>query len=186
VVEFETDYFTAVDDLHPEDNSGAGMIGTVEFNSVCFYRYANVDVDQLQENLGEDRELAHKTLKAFLQAMVTAIPSGKQNSMAAHNPPSLILVVARKAGCWSLANAFARPVSIRRREDGDLIGASIAALDAYWGKLIALYGEKDIHGTWVAALDGEDQMKHLVSGRAKTLNDLYAGVLKTVFPQEEQ
>ena len=34
----EYDYFTAVDDLSPEDNTGAGHIGTVEFNSSTLYQ----------------------------------------------------------------------------------------------------------------------------------------------------
>ena len=32
-VDNEFDYFTAVDDMAPADNAGAGMIGTIEFNS---------------------------------------------------------------------------------------------------------------------------------------------------------
>jgi len=36
----ETDYFTAVDDISGE--SGAGMIGDVEFNSSTYYKYLNV------------------------------------------------------------------------------------------------------------------------------------------------
>ena len=45
-VEMEFDFYTAVDDLQ-QDATGAGMMGTVEFNSSCFYRYLNVDVAQL-------------------------------------------------------------------------------------------------------------------------------------------
>jgi CRISPR system Cascade subunit CasC len=43
-VGMEFDYFTAVDDLLEQGEVGAGMLGTVEFNSACFYRYLNVDV----------------------------------------------------------------------------------------------------------------------------------------------
>lgn len=39
----EFDYYTAVDDLKPDDTAGADMIGTIEFNSACYYRYANVE-----------------------------------------------------------------------------------------------------------------------------------------------
>ena len=42
-MEREFDFYTAVDDLKPEDTAGADMMGTVEFNSACFYRYAVVD-----------------------------------------------------------------------------------------------------------------------------------------------
>ena len=37
------DFYTAVDDLKPSDTAGADMLGTIEFNSACFYRYANID-----------------------------------------------------------------------------------------------------------------------------------------------
>src|SRR5258707_2834419 len=114
------------------------MLGTIEFNSACFYRYANVYIEQLVKNLLGDVDLARTTLAAFLSASVTAIPTGKQNSMAAHNPPSLMLVVVRERGQWNLANAFVKPV--RPQGDSDLVQGSIAALDAYWGKLTGMYG----------------------------------------------
>lgn len=146
----EFDFYTAVDDLRPEDTQGSDMLGTVEFNSACFYRYANVDVGQLKENLHGDEELAHKTIAAFVRAAVTAVPSGKQNSMAAQNPPSFVFVVARDAGLWSLANAFVKPV--RPTQGSDLIENSIKALDEYWGQLATMYGAEQIRGKWVASL----------------------------------
>ena len=50
----EYDYFTAVDDCAPEDNAGAGHLGTVEFNSFTMYRYATVNVMELYRHLGKD------------------------------------------------------------------------------------------------------------------------------------
>ena len=155
-VSMEMDFYTAVDDLKPDDTAGADMLGTIEFNSACFYRYSNVDLAQLRENLGDDEELARRTLQAFLWASILAIPTGKQNSMAAHNPPSLILAVARESGPWNLANAFVRPVWAGR--DGDLIGLSVASLDAYWQKLIAMYGTRGIVGQWVCTTDPDGLM----------------------------
>lgn len=41
----EVDYFTAVDDLkETDDDAGAAMIGQVELNGSCHYRYLNVDI----------------------------------------------------------------------------------------------------------------------------------------------
>ena len=51
------------------------MLGTVEFNSACFYRYANVDLAQLADNLEGDDTLARQTLEAFIRASVAAIPT---------------------------------------------------------------------------------------------------------------
>ncbi len=146
--DIEFDYYTAVDDLNPKEETGAGMIGTVEFNSACFYRYANVDLDQLSTNLGKDAAAVRQTVEAFVRAFVTAIPTGKQNSMAAQNPPSFVLAVVRDAGNWSLANAFVRPVP---QHADDLVKASIARLDTEWAGIAKMYGTRAIRGTWWCA-----------------------------------
>ena len=58
----ESDYFTAVDDLlnkeEDPDDSGAAMIGDVDYNSCCYYEYASIDTDILADNLknAEDPE----------------------------------------------------------------------------------------------------------------------------------
>ncbi len=146
-VSMEFDFYTAVDDLNPKEETGAGMMGTVEFNSACFYRYANVDLEQLHDNLQGDEELARQTVEAFLRASVTAIPSGKQNSMAAQNPPSFVGAVVRDAGLWSLANAFVKPIVPDNKHD--LVDNSILALTGYWSKLEDVYGaDGGIKGKW--------------------------------------
>ncbi len=136
-VDVEMDFFTAVDDLDPEDTSGADMMGTVEFNSACFYRYSVIHWEKLVENLGNDVELAKKTVKAFVNAAIHAIPTGKQNTFAAQNPPSLGFGLVREnAMPWSLANAFENPV---RANGKGLVPASIDALAAYYRKLRDVY-----------------------------------------------
>jgi len=139
-VDMDFDYFTAVDDLNPDEETGAGMIGTTGFNSSCFYRYALIDADQLAENLGGDRGLAAEGIRAFLAASYQAIPTGKQNSFAAQTPPSLFMVVVKsnRAMPWSLANAFAAPV--RPSSDRGLIEAFVQALDEQWDELSDMYG----------------------------------------------
>jgi len=132
------DYYTAIDDLKPEDSAGADMIGTVEFNSACFYRYANLDLRQLQENLGGDADLVASTVRAFLYASRAAVPTGKQNSFAARNLPSFAFAVVRDSGFWSLANAFVRPVQARNGQD--LVQLSVDALARHWGDMAAMYG----------------------------------------------
>lgn len=116
-VEREFDYYTAVDDLKPDDTAGADMVGTVEFNSACFYRYAVVDWEKLLENLQNDTELASKGLRAFLEGFVVAEPTGKQNTFAAHNPPEFVAVsVRRNTAPRNLANAFETAVRVKKDE----------------------------------------------------------------------
>ncbi|GAB6049885.1 type I-E CRISPR-associated protein Cas7/Cse4/CasC [Hydrogenophilus islandicus] len=152
-VEREFDYFTAVDDMGDEDESGAGMIGLVEFNSATFYRYAVIDVAKLVGNLQEDRELALTTIKAFTQAMARAIPTGKQNTFAAHNPPSFIGVVLRHTSPFNLANAFEKPVWPKK--DEAITALSVAKLAAYDAQVSGIYGDGkdqwaylDLTGSW--------------------------------------
>lgn len=181
-VDIEFDYFTAVDDLQLGAETGAGMIGTVEFNSACFYRYASVDVDQLARNLAGDgqpvtaavAEVTRRTVEAFVRAFVTAIPTGKQNSMAAHNPPSFVLAVARDGGNWSLANAFVQPITPKL--NADLVAGSIAALDTYWGDLSAMYGTQGISGQWYASV-GTPAITILKDARVSGLDALVSHVL---------
>ncbi len=167
-VEMEFDFFTAVDDLQQDGETGAGMMGTVEFNSSCFYRYLNVDVAQLTTNLGNDRELALRTVDAYIRAAVLAIPTGKQNSMAAQNLPSFVLAVVRDSGLWSLANAFVKPVSPKK--DDDLITASIARLDQHWQQIAETYGISGVRSKAVLATS-DDGLNALKGDRQKANGD---------------
>ncbi len=160
-IEREFDYFTAVDDEGGPGETGAGMIGQVEFNSATFYRYAVVDAHKLLDNLQSDRELTLAALEAFTQAKVRAIPSGKQNTFAAHNLPAFVGVCLRHAGPLNLANAFEKPVAPGR--DQALSGLSVAELAGHEEKLAAVYADGrdrwaylDLSGAWLAG-KGEAQ-----------------------------
>jgi CRISPR system Cascade subunit CasC len=179
-VSTEFDFYTAVDDLQPGEETGAGMMGTVEFNSACFYRYSNVDAGQLARNLGGDTVLARQSLEAFVRASVQAIPTGKQNSMAAHNMPSLVFAVVRHKGMENLANAFARPVIPRRDGSGNLIEDSAGRLGEEWGKLRAMYGEGSLLGAWLASMLPARATAQLAATTG-TVDALVGGVLGATF-----
>ncbi|GAB3622655.1 type I-E CRISPR-associated protein Cas7/Cse4/CasC [Mariniluteicoccus endophyticus] len=106
----EYDYFTAVDDVVREaEETGAGMIGTVEFFSSTFYRYAVVNLDQLQTNLGDDKAVG-LALQAFVKAFVESMPTGKQNTFANGTRPSAVMVTIGSGQPASLVGAFEEPV----------------------------------------------------------------------------
>lgn len=139
--ENESDFYTAIDDLHG-GGTGAGMMGSVDFNSACFYRYSVVDTCQLMENLSQDRILALDTIMAYIQAAIEARPSGKQNSMAAHSRPSFIKIRVRESGMpTSLCNAFEKPVSPGTE---GLVQESIRALLEHDADLQGFYGSEGI------------------------------------------
>ena len=137
-VDREFDYFTAMDDLATAEETGAAMIETTEFNSACLYRYAAIDLAKLRSNLGGDEELVRAGLAAFVKASVLAVPTGKQNAFAAHNPPEFVGLALRNGAPRSLANAFQSP--IWPRKDASLSMLSAAALAQYESKLSAAYG----------------------------------------------
>lgn len=175
----EFDYFTAVDDLQPEDNAGAGMIGTVGFASSCFYRFACVDWDQLVRNLGGDASAAREGVLAFAEAFVQARPSGKQNTFAAHSLPGFVLVVVRETGQpVSLANAFETPV--KPSPERSLTDGAIAALSQHYQKLKKMYG---LNGTAACVLldEADATVQSLQQAGVNVQEDLPAllGTLKS-------
>lgn len=118
----EFDYYTAVDDCAAKDNTGAGMIGTVDFNSSTLYRYATVNVDSLLDQLG-DAEATARGVKAFVEAFVRSMPTGKQNTFANRTLPSYVVVSLRDAQPINVVSAFEDPV---RPRDGEPISLTAA------------------------------------------------------------
>ncbi len=137
-VEQEFDYFTAVDDLQPSVEPGAGMIGDVEYNSSTYYKYINIHWEGLFKNVGEDIAITRQAVLALLEAAAIAQPSGKQNTFAAHNLPDLILVEIRDKNLpVSYANAFIKPA--RQDFKQTLLEDAIAKLDAYMQRMGTAY-----------------------------------------------
>ncbi|NUP98648.1 MAG: type I-E CRISPR-associated protein Cas7/Cse4/CasC [Armatimonadetes bacterium] len=171
-VETEMDFFTAVDDLQPEEEPGAGMMGHQEFSSACFYRYALVQTGQLLANLEGNTELTRQTILAFVRAAIEAIPSARQNSHAAQNRPSFVQVVAGADLPVSLANAFERP--IRPRPGESLVALSVESL---------LRHQQDLMSTYQLVGHGERRSlsviaEHPGDGSDRELVDWVAGKLQ--------
>jgi len=138
----ETDYYTAVDDLLPDDQSGSGMMGVIEYNGACYYRYANIDLEKLKENLGQaNQDLVAATVLGFIKAMVMAIPTGMQNSFAAQSYPAYVKVMALDMPI-SYANAFCKP--IRNREDESIEEKSIEALKNFEERQLNFFGKTPV------------------------------------------
>lgn len=174
-VETEIDYFTAVDDLKAmdlEDDAGAGMIGQVELNGSCHYRYLNVDIVSLHENLGFHHDLTAATVGGLIVAAARAIPTGKQNSTAAQNPPHYIKAILREDGqLWSLAGAFSRPVCILNNQSRSYEEESVERLEDYFQKLKTAYGAPE--GIF-------DQKIELGSEDGTTLEDLRKNIVNEI------
>lgn len=106
----EYDYFTAADDFTEADNAGAAMIDSVGFNSSTLYRYATVNLDALQEQIG-NAEATARVASVFVEAFIRSMPTGKQNSYANRTLPETCIVAFRDSQPINAVEAFERPVA---------------------------------------------------------------------------
>lgn len=108
----EIDFFTAVDDLQPEETAGAGMMGTIEFNSATYYRFSGLNLDQLALNLsGMTKEQRQEVVKTFIKSTLMAMPVARNNSMNGNTLPGYVMIVVREKGHpIQLVNAFEKPI----------------------------------------------------------------------------
>lgn len=135
-VAVEDDYFTAVDDLNTgDDDLGAAHIGETEFGAGVFYNYICINRDLLTDNLGDDKELADKALKALVEAAAKVSPTGKQNSFASRARTSYLLAEKGTDQPRSLSVAFLKPV---RGED--ILALSIKELEKRRENFDKVYG----------------------------------------------
>ena len=158
-VDNEIDFFTAVDDLNPADDSGSGHMGTTEFNSATYYRYVAVNLTMLadENHLGplpeskawqtmpEAKRKALMTaderkavMAAFIRATLEAVPQARQNSMNAGVRPAYVLgLVKEKGQPIQLINAFEKPAFASNKNS--LLDDSIAKLKSEHTKLKAAW-----------------------------------------------
>lgn len=139
------DYFTAVDDLAEEgEETGAGMIGTVQMMSSTMYRYATINFDGLKKNL-DSADAASLAVEHFIEAFVSSMPTGKINTFANQTLPELVYVAVRDTRPVSLVNAFEVPVEAeqgasRRKVAVDRLAQEARDVESVYGfKPLAAY-----------------------------------------------
>lgn len=155
-VSTEFDFYTTVDDLSAADESGAAMMGYVEFNSATLYRYATISLDNLADNLG-DPSAVPTGVRLFIEGFVRSLPTGHQNTFGAMTLPDLVFVSLRTDQPVSLVGAFEEPVETT----GGYVTASARRLAAYATDVDVLYGSHRTDG-WATYMPGiGDLSEHL-------------------------
>ena len=124
-VQTEFDFFTATDDLAREDNAGAVMLGTIEYNSSTLYRYANVAAHELVKRLEDNKEATKNALMLFVESFVKSMPTGKVNTFANQTLPSAVVVTLRSDRPVNIVTAFEMPV----KTNGGYIENSVKQLE---------------------------------------------------------
>ncbi|MBE2294873.1 MAG: type I-E CRISPR-associated protein Cas7/Cse4/CasC [Phycisphaerales bacterium] len=141
----EVDYFTVVDDLNRDDETGAAHAGDMELGAGLFYGYVAVDVPGLQSNLtGCDRkdwkaqeiQEARQVLQGLVRTIAEVTPGAKLGSTAPYARADFVLLEAGPQQPRSLANAYLQ--ALKLRDDG-MAQAGIA-LKQYLDAQEQMYG----------------------------------------------
>lgn len=178
-VEVESDYYTAVDDKNTDAETGAGMIGSIDFNSATLYRYAALDVNRLQENLGVGHDDARpveptrRAVAAFLEGFITSLPTGKINTFGNQTLPAAVIVKIRSRRPVSYVAAFEEPVALSK--DGGFLKGSCKRLARFVPELEASFGLSGGPEGWVLRV-GEETEDLSKLGRAVNLPALLTEV----------
>ena len=162
-IQSEFDFFTAVDDLAPEDNAGAGMLGTVEYNSSTLYRYANIALHDFYRQL-EDKEETVNSTKLFVKSFVESMPTGKINTFANQTLPQAVVVSLRSDRPLNMVSAFEEPI----KSDNGYVDKSIEKLFAEYTKYDKIL-DKPIFTAYLILVDTE---VNEIGKSEASLNDL--------------
>ncbi|MER6230646.1 type I-E CRISPR-associated protein Cas7/Cse4/CasC [Streptomyces sp. NPDC001616] len=186
--EVELDYFAAVDDVTETkgDETGSGHMGTAEFSTGTFYRFATVDLKELSKNLSDDNDIcleaARELAGQFLLSFIESLPQAKKNSTAPHSLPHLVHVAVRSDRPLSFAAAFEEPV--RSAEHGGYVGRSVSGIDAYSKAANTLLGPERVLHAAHASLHF-DKLEHL-GERRTSFETLVTASIDAALPEAPQ
>ena len=157
-----------------EDNAGAGHLGTVEYNSSTLYRYATVNVMELAGQLGAAQ--AAETVRAFGEAFLFSMPTGKQNTFANRTLPDAVYVTLREDQPVNLCGAFERAVP---RSAQGYAAPSKAALARYAQQMYSSFAEAPAQsftvGSGLEELAPAQTAKAMLGALEKAVRDALAG-----------
>ncbi|MEV0982362.1 type I-E CRISPR-associated protein Cas7/Cse4/CasC [Streptomyces sp. NPDC049915] len=189
-VDNESDYYTAVDDENSDAETGAGMIGTVDFNSATLYRYAALGIHQLAANLGEGlrddesrTEPVRRAVEAFVHGFVASLPTGKINTFGHHTLPDAVIVKLRTTRPVSFVAAFEDPV---RGESGGYVREASERLAEYIPDIERAYGDEDSTLTWVLRVGPNTQKLAGIGTESQTIGHLVTAVGQAVAERLEK
>lgn len=143
----EMDYFTVVDDLNREDETGAAHANQTELGAGLYYGYVAVDVPLLVSNLtgceakdwqGQDGSTARRVLEALIDSILRQSPGAKKGSTAPYAWADALYLEAGRSQPRALSNAFLD--ALRPEGKSDLRNAALSRLAAYVKQLDEMYG----------------------------------------------
>lgn len=141
----EVDFFTVVDDLNRDDETGAAHAGDMELGSVVYYGYVVIDIPLLISNFTgcdpskwelQDTTEVLALLKAFVRTIATVSPGAKLGATAPYAYSDFVLLEASAQQPRSLANSYLKALPSK----GDVTQAAVDALASHLKAIDAMYG----------------------------------------------
>jgi len=141
----EVDFFTVVDDLNRDEETGAAHAGDMELAAGLFYGYVAVDIPLLISNFTgcaredwkkQDSTDAARTLRHLIMSIATVSPGAKLGSTAPYSFADFVMLEAGVGQPRSLSNAFLNPI----RQDGDVTQKAMDAVAMQMASLDKMYG----------------------------------------------
>jgi CRISPR system Cascade subunit CasC len=185
-VSTEVDYFTVVDDLNKDEETGAAHAGDMELGAGLFYEYITVDIPLLVSNFtacepkmwreqpSDDVETA---LRALLKAVATVSPGAKLGATAPYARADFTLLESGTEQPRSLANAYLKSLQFRGGDDPmqqavDALGKHLQAVDSMYG---ATAGQRVAATIQNGEALGGIPTKPLDAAIDETLNTIFRG-----------
>lgn len=144
----EMDYFTVVDDLSREEETGTAHLNQSELGAGVYYGYVVVDVPLLVSNLtacetkdwrSQDPVTPRRVLEALVWAILRQSPGAKLGSTAPYAWADFLLLETGAAQPRSLANAFLKAI----RPVDDVRAQAVCRLAAYLRGIDEMYGKSE-------------------------------------------
>lgn len=141
----EMDYFTVVDDLNRDDETGAAHANQAELGAGLYYSYVAVDLPLLVSNLSgveanawkaESADVPRKVLESLTRTIATCSPGAKLGSTAPHSRADLVLLEVGDQQPRTLANAFLESLPTR----GNMLQTGALRLADQMKRLDDMYG----------------------------------------------
>jgi len=141
----EMDYFTVVDDLSRDDETGAAHANQAELGAGLYYGYVAVDVPLLVSNLtgseakswnSQAADTPRKVLDALVRTIATRSPGAKLGSTAPHSRADMVLLEVGDEQPRTLANAFLEALPTR----GNMMQQAANHLATQMQRMDAMYG----------------------------------------------
>lgn len=143
----EMDYFTVVDDLSRDDETGAAHANQTELGAGLYYGYVVVDVPLLVSNLtgceakdwrSQEATNARRVLEALLESIAQQSPGAKKGSTAPYAWAELMMLETGTSQPRTLANAYLD--AVRLKDASDLRKIAAERMASYLKQLDDMYG----------------------------------------------